>query len=189
VGFFDGLGNIFGRIETTVGDILRAPTGGGGTFGGSLANLGVNLLASKFGPSPARQSPVGVGLPPGIRGIVPPGFGGRTSFNPISPVAFTGGIPAMAVLPGGFNTAGFSDLFSGGLLGSGGDAAACPSNFRITPGGAVPMREVWQQNPVTGAMTLFKPAGRVLLTQSDVTAARKVDGLVRKLGRGRRRPR
>ncbi|GAG98143.1 unnamed protein product [marine sediment metagenome] len=99
------------------------------------------------------------------------------------------------VLPGGAVFADFSgaapgslgDLFGGGQAGFG-----CPTLFKpvVSANGCVgarPASMVMLPNPVTGKPTIFKYAGPILLTGSDVTGHKKVKRLAAKFAR--RRPR
>lgn len=205
MGFFDSIGGFFDSIGTGISSVLGANIPGGNTVGGALAGIGVELLRNKVVGTPVQsviarqvQQPVFTGF-----GGFPSLGSGRSALNPVSlnPVssfvqqaggvspAVFGGFDMATVLPGGAlvgGQGGIGDFFGGN------PGFNCPMMFRPTllangTPSASPMSTVMIPNPVTGAPTLFKSAGRILLTSSDITAHRRVNALARKAAR--RRPR
>jgi len=203
MGFFDSIGGFFDSIGTGIGNVLGANIPGSQTtVAGALAGIGVELLRSKVVGTPVQsivtrqvQAPRQLQFPGSFGSFAAPQ---RSTFNPISnavfqpggvtPVAF-GGFDMATVLPGGAQIGtqgGIGDFFGGN------PGFNCPVMFRPTllangTASASPMSMVMIENPMTGAPTLFKSAGRILLTSSDITAHRRVNALARKAAR--RRPR
>lgn len=190
-GFFSGVGDFLGGIGRGVQEVLSSPFAG--EVAGAVASIGVEMLRNKVLGTPVR-SVVGVPVAGSRRPAVSAGIPQlqfRPQLNPtfpgVSPVSF-GGFD-MPVLPGGAIVPALGNFDLGGgfpLLGAGGNGA-CPSAFRPTGGRATPLPQIWIPNPVTGEMVMFKPAGRILLTSSDITAHKRVNKLARMAAR--RRPR
>jgi len=184
VGLFSDITGAIGGFARGVGEFVTDFAGS--PLGGQLAGIGVDFL---------REKALGV---PQVMQVVQPSFGGfggqqfPSSFptrplNPTfaSPVSF-GGSMAPVVLPGGavvadFNVPSIGDVFGGN------PGIGCPTMFKPNTPKARPVSMVMVPNPVTGEPTLFKHAGKILLTTSDLTAHRRVNRLARKAAR--RRPR
>ncbi len=189
MGFFDdfsvGLRDLGSTIAGGIKTVFESP------LGQSLGQIGVDVL---------RQEAIKV--PQAAQIIAQPAFGGFGTFTapqPRSPIGgFLGGAfgnvstgGQMAVLPGGAITdANF--LTGPGSLGDligGQPGFNCPTLFRQGGVSARPVSMFMVPNPVTGAPVIYKHAGRILLTSSDITAHRRVNKLAQKAARGRRRPR
>jgi len=185
VGLFGDITGAIGGFARGVGEFVnefsQTP------FGGALAGIGVDFLREKAlgvpqvqriivggGGQPLHQFPIAA---PQVRNL-----------NPIisTPAGFTGGSQMPTVLPGGavfadFNVPSLGDVFGGN------PGINCPVLFKPNRPGARPASMVMVPNPVTGEPVLFKHAGKILLTTSDMTAHRRVNRLARKASR--RRPR
>ena len=86
----------------------------------------------------------------------------------------------------GFQQASFAlDLPFIDIVPQGG--GGCTQPFKMGCSGRAVGQMHFLQNPTTGAMELFKPAGAIILTRSDLTAARKVKQLAAMASRGTRR--
>ncbi len=179
-GFFDTLGGLVTSGLEGLGGIIRdvAPTFLAGAAQkvfdlSGLPGPGFNIRPT---PAPAGQLPVFAPSPGRFPARPPP--------RPITPASFGG--PPMAVFPGGFETAGFDLPFfdvapQGSLAASGG----CPPLFQPNRVGVRPIPLIMVPNPVTGAPTFFKHAGRPILFSGDLRASKLVNRIARRARRKR----
>lgn len=146
---------------TGVPSFTPVPQGGGG-FGGPMPGIPGVPNAMGFGPA----------IPAVLGGLA--GAGGRI-------LGQVGGVIA--------RNPGVSGAVGGVLAGEAIDAIQASGQgtafFRATASGARPLPLVMIPNPVTGAPTFFKSAGRPVLFSSDFSAAKKVAKLASRARRKR----
>jgi len=211
MGFFDsmkGLGTALlgglGQVVQQVGPIFaeagaqflfnKAFPGQGGVQRASVQRI--NVPQTAFGaPPPRLAAPLTTPFLPtrqqtqqGTFGGLIPGFAPQQPRAPIVPH-----FPNQR-MPGGFQTVGAMGDFLGALpelpfidVLPQGARAGCPQLFQPTRSSVRPIPLVMVPNPVTGAPTFYKHAGRPLLFAGDLRAAKMVDKLARKARRSRPR--
>lgn len=208
MGFFDsftqGVGSFFGGVGDFLTDVTGAALGAAPTVLPILQQFGVipqiqpSPIITSRGPGagPLGQRPGG-GLAPLPRIAMP---GGATTLQPISPFAQNipfpvgfptgrpspapaapGGIvPAFQSTRGGFQTAALDLPFIDVVpQGGGSQLAKLTSPFVPTMAGARAQAFI-ASNPMTGALTWFKPAGKPILWSGDLTACKRVSRIARR---------
>ena len=197
MGFFDSMKVGLGGIADFLTDITGAALGAAPTIIPLLQSTGVIPYASPSGGGVVPYRPQATALPGGA--MVP--YQSVPRVNPfyankplVGPVGFPTGVPtgaptapsgvvqmpAFQSTRNGFTTAGL-DLPLIDIVGQGGGAqlARLTSPFVPTAAGARSQPFV-TANPVTGALTWFKPAGKPILWSGDLTACKRVGRIARR---------
>lgn len=206
MGFFDSMKGFFGGVADVIGGVVRSPIGQ--QFLGAGLNIGFEKLFGQpaFGAPPPRQfNPGGSRVnvprrappspqfqsrapvfrrPPQMQlptftqpplNVVPAIFGGAQMPH------FPGDRIDPGVLPVEFDIPGF-DVRSP-FVGQGRGADICAPMFRPTVSSISPAPLVMVPNPMTGAPTFFKHAGKPILFSGDLKAAKMVGRLARRARR------
>lgn len=217
MGFFDsfvsGVGSVVGGLAQGLGNQLyRDPFG---TIGGVISLVdyfkGDHKPATPSYPQQQQQQTYGIDPLYALGGS----FGGGNNYVPVAGTEnaytlppllppTTGSVPTetpwydvplldvMFPPSGGATMPGSTAGAPAGTAGSNGGGAACNamtlarSPFRPTMAGAR-AQPFMMCNPVTGALTWFKPAGRPILFSGDLSACKRVEKVARRARRARPR--
>ncbi len=204
-GFLSGVGNLITDVVSSPVGAIFAQAGAQRLFGPVFQPGGAVGFPSQFpvgqfpqfpGPVVGPATPFGVQNFPTVRqptatlssrgGFLPgvPGFGfpAPTPFGGQQMPAFvTDRLAAGGVVPAAFDIPGF-DLRNP-FVAQGAGANTCAPMFRPTVSSISPAPLVMVPNPLTGAPTFFKHAGKPILFSGDLRAAKMVNRLARRARR------